>query len=333
MEHTTPSHNLVVNVSPHIHSGASVPTIMLDVLIALIPATTMALFFFGWDAARLIGACLLTCLLIEWACRKLMKRDNTLLDFSAMVTGLLLALNLPPALPTWMAVVGSIFAIAIVKQVFGGLGYNVFNPALAARAFMLISFTGAMTTWSASGWAGLDAVTTATPLGFAKEAIKSGEAIPFTFSSQMLNTFLFGNVNGCIGETSALALLIGGAYLMLKRVITWHIPAAYLGSVALVAAVLQVCSPATALPVAFHLLSGGLFLGAFFMATDMVTSPLTHKGMIVFGLGCGVLTMIIRVVPSGAYPEGASFAILIMNAFTPLINRATRNRTYGTVKR
>lgn len=320
---------LTVSSSPHTHSGESVERIMLDVLIALLPAAAAACWFFGMKAATLIVVCVGVSLLTEWGCRKLMGRPNTLTDLSAGVTGLLLALNLPPDLPVWMAAVGSVFAIAIAKQVFGGLGYNPFNPALAARAFMLISFTAAMTTWSASGWIGADAVTTATPLGMAKEAVKNGEAV-FNFTPLMLNSFFFGNVNGCIGETSAAALLLGGMYLMFRRVISWHIPGMYLGTVALFAAVLNLVAPANSMPVAFHLLSGGLFLGAFFMATDMVTSPVSRKGMIVFGIGCGVLTMIIRVVPSGSYPEGVSFAILIMNAFTPLINRATRNRPFGT---
>jgi len=322
---------MVVSSSPHAHSGESVERIMLDVVIALLPAAGAACWFFGWDAARLIAVCVATCLGAEWLCRKAMARENTLSDFSAAVTGLLLAFNLPPSLPSWMAVAGSLFAIGIAKQVFGGLGYNPFNPALAARAFLLISFTGPMTTWTKSAWTGLDAMTTATPLGMAKEALKAGQPLPFTFSPDMLNDFFFGNINGCLGETSALALLAGGAYLMFRRVISWHIPAAYLGSVAFYAAVMRFVSPETSLPVAFHLLSGGLFLGAFFMATDMVTSPLTRRGMLIFGVGCGVLTMLIRTVKSGAYPEGVSFAILIMNAFTPLINRATRNRVFGTV--
>lgn len=320
---------LTVSSSPHTHSGESVERIMLDVLIALLPAAAAACWFFGMKAAMLIVVCVGVSLLTEWSCRKIMGRPNTLTDLSAGVTGLLLALNLPPDLPVWMAAAGAVFAIAIAKQVFGGLGYNPFNPALAARAFMLISFTAAMTTWSVSGWIGADAVTTATPLGMAKEALKNGQAV-FEFTPQMLNTFFFGNVNGCIGETSAAALLLGGMYLMFRRVVSWHIPGMYLATVAVFATVLNLVAPANSMPVAFHLLSGGLFLGAFFMATDMVTSPVSRKGMVVFGIGCGVLTMIIRVVPSGSYPEGVSFAILIMNAFTPLINRATRNRPFGT---
>jgi electron transport complex protein RnfD len=311
---------------------------MWDVVMALSPALLAAIFFFGLDALRLVGVCVATCLLTEWGCRKLMQRPNTLSDWSAVVTGILLAFNLPPGLPTWMAVAGSVFAIAIAKQVFGGLGYNPFNPALAARAFMLISFTGAMTTWSKSAWPSLltghpvDAVTTATPLGFIKEAMKSGASLP-NFTSQSLQDFFLGNINGCIGETSALALLLGAGYLLYRKVITWHIPVAYILTVFVYAAILRHFWPNESITPLAHVLSGGLFLGALFMATDMVTSPVTKRGMLVFGIGCGVITMLIRTSKTGAYPEGVSFAILIMNAFTPLINRVTRNKVFGTVEK
>ncbi len=335
MKPEAPPAPFIVSSSPHIHSGASVERIMLDVLIALTPALLAALWFFRLDAARLTAVCVATCLLAEWLCRKAMRRAGSLSDLSAAVTGLLLAFNLPPALPSWMAVAGSLFAICIAKQVYGGIGYNPFNPALAGRAFMLISFTGAMTSWSSSPWIQkltADAATTATPLGFAKESLKAGHPFP-AFPPSLLTDFFLGNMNGCIGETSALALLLGAAYLLVRKVITWHIPAAYLLTVAAYAAVLHACSPGTSVPPLFHLLSGGLLLGAFFMATDMVTTPVTKSGMLVFGAGCGVLTMLIRTVKTGAYPEGVSFAILIMNAFTPLINRATRHRVFGTVKK
>ncbi|MDD4103320.1 MAG: RnfABCDGE type electron transport complex subunit D [Kiritimatiellae bacterium] len=336
----------IISSSPHTHCGASVERIMLDVVIALLPAFAAALWFFRLDALRLTTVCVATCLLAEWVCRKAMRRVNSISDLSAVVTGMLLAFNLPPALPSWMAAAGSLFAIVVAKQVFGGLGYNPFNPALAGRAFMLISFTGAMTTWSASEWilkvrwaaadaatkateTLVDAATSATPLGYAKEALKAGKDLPF-FDLSLLREFFLGNVNGCIGETSALALLIGAAYLLVRKVITWHIPAAYLLTVLIYAAVLRLAAPATSLPPLMHLVSGGLMLGAFFMATDMVTTPVTRRGMLVFGIGCGIITMLIRTVNSGAYPEGVSFAILVMNAFTPLINRATRNRVFGS---
>ena len=337
MKPESPTDLYIVSSSPHTHSGESVERIMLDVVIALIPAFLAACWFFRLEAVRLTAVCVGTCLLTEWLCRKAMRRASTLSDSSAVITGLLLAFNVPPSLPSWMAVAGSVFAIAIAKQVFGGLGYNPFNPALMGRAFMLISFTGAMTTWSQSPWlqkvagSAPDAVTTATPLGIVKEALKAGQPLP-VFDTSLLPDFFFGNMNGCIGETSALALLIGAAYLLYRKVISWHIPAAYLLTVLVYAAALRAVSPATSIPPLFHLLSGGLILGAFFMATDMVTTPLTRRGMLVFGVGCGVLTMVIRTVKTGAYPEGVSFAILIMNAFTPLINRATRNRVFGTKK-
>jgi len=337
MKPEAPADLYVVSSSPHAHSGASVERIMWDVVIALMPAMLAAVWFFRLDALRLVGVCVAACLLTEWGCRKLMKRPSALSDWSATVTGILLAFNLPPSLPTWMAVVGSVFAIAVAKQVFGGLGYNPFNPALAGRAFMLISFTGAMTTWSNSSWMQTDATTAATPLGFIKDTIKGVEA-PEGFAGlntpQVVSDFFFGNVNGCIGETSALALLIGAGYLLYRRVITWHIPVAYLVSVFVYALILQYASPANAtIPPLAHVLTGGLFLGAFFMATDMVTSPVTKRGMLIFGVGCGVITMLIRTSKTGAYPEGVSFAILIMNAFTPLINRFTRHRVFGAVKK
>lgn len=334
MKPPAPSELFIVSSSPHAHSGASVERIMFDVLLALTPALLAACWFFGLEALRLTATCVAACLLTEWFCRKAMRRANTLSDLSATVTGVLLAFNLPPTLPTWMAVAGSAFSIGIAKQVFGGIGYNPFNPALAGRAFMLISFTGAMTTWSASPWvqkAAVDAATTATPLGVAKEALKSGHALPL-LPTDLLADFFLGNVNGCIGETSALALLLGAAYLFARRVITWHIPAAYLLTAFAYAAILHAAAPDTSLPPLFHLLSGGLILGACFMATDMSTTPVTPRGMIVFGVGCGVITMLIRTVKTGVYPEGVSFAILIMNAFTPLINRATRSRIFGTKK-
>ena len=297
---------LLVGSSPHIHAPGDISTIMRDVVIALVPALVASVVFFGLRALALVATCVATCVLGEWLCRRAMGRANTVGDLSAVVTGLLLAFNLPPTLPFWMAVLGSLFAIVVAKQVFGGLGYNPFNPALIGRAFLLVSFTGAMTTWTATAPFAPDAVTTATPLGLAKEALRAGLPPP-----------------------SAIAIVLGACYLRARKVITWHTPAAYLATVALYAAVLRFASPATAMPVSFHLLSGGLMLGACFMATDMVTSPTTHAGKVVFGIGCGLLTMVIRTVKTGAYPEGVSFAILIMNAFVPLINRATAHAVFG----
>lgn len=327
----------IVSTSPHAHSGASVERIMLDVIIALVPALLASFYFFGWNAVRLVLICVVTSVITEAICRKMMKRDLTLLDYSAALTGILLAFNLPPSLPGWMAVVGCVFAIGIAKQVFGGLGYNPFNPALIGRVVLLISFPVAMTKWhralDPTRWSGLslvtDGITTATPLAAAKATTSMGTTL--TFTNDTMLQYMLGNMSGCIGEVSALALLIGGIYLLYRKCISWHTPVAYIGTVALFAAILRVAQPEANMPVLFHLLSGGLMLGAIFMATDMVTTPVTKKGMLIFGFGCGVLTMIIR--RWGGYPEGVSFAILLMNSVTPLINRATRPRVFGKGKK
>ncbi len=330
----------VVSPSPHVHAGTSVKGIMTDVIVAMLPALAFAIFFFGLAAVKLVVTCVLTCMITEVLCRKAMRRDAGVPDLSAVVTGMLLAFNLPPSLPLWQAAIGSVVAIAVAKQVFGGIGYNPFNPALVGRAFLLVSCLGPMTTWHKAGlatrwhWNGFaDAVTTATPLGMVKEAAKAGEGLPFSMDGTTTWQFFIGNMGGCIGEVSALALLLGGAYLLYRRCITWHIPVAYLGTVAVFALVLWGLNPETTMPPQFHLLSGGLMLGALFMATDMVTSPITRRGQLIFGVGCGLLTMIIRIVVKGAYPEGVSFAILLMNATTPLINRATAPRMFGQRKK
>ena len=308
----------LLSSSPHAHGPRTVSGLMLDVIVALLPAFGCAIFFFGLRALFLAGTCIAACLVTEALCRLAMKRENSIGDLSAVLTGLLLALNLPPDLPLWMAAAGGVFAIGICKQAFGGLGYNPFNPALAARAFMLISFTGPMTTWTASTWMGNpEATTTATPLALIK---KGAEGFDWSQAALIKDLFI-GNVNGCIGEVSALALLIGAAYLLYRKVITWHIPVAFIGTVFLYAMFKG------GVPPLVHVLSGGCVLGACFMATDYVTSPITAKGKIVFGVGCGLLTMCIR--SGGGYPEGVSFAILIMNAITPLINRYTQPKPFG----
>ena len=314
---------LILSSSPHAHARNSVSSMMRDVILALMPAAGCAVWLFGMKAVWLIAVCIATSVVTEALCRLMMKRENSIGDLSAVLTGLLLALNLPPDLPLWMAVAGSVFAITVAKQAFGGLGYNPFNPALSARAFMLISFTGAMTTWSfpagyeataaATGATPVDAVTCATPLAL----IKKGDAAQL----DVLKNLLFGNAGGCIGETCAVALLIGAAYLLVRRVITWHIPVSFLATVFIFAFFKG------GVPPVFHVLSGGAILGACFMATDYVTSPITAKGKLVFGVGCGLLTMCIR--SGGGYPEGVSFAILIMNAVTPLINRFTQPKPFG----
>ena len=360
-----PEEILVTSTSPHIHEGSSVRAIMRDVILSLVPCTLAAIGFFGWRAALLIAVCVATCVGTEWLCRRLMGRENSLHDLSAVVTGLLLALTLPVGLPIWQAVLGCVVAIAIAKQLYGGLGYNPFNPALVGRAFLLVSFTATMTAWTPSTWlagsadhafaaaklvkaepvtsastgygakVGADATTTATPLGVVKEGtkfkVKASES--FAYTPDIRRRLFLGNVNGSLGETSALAILLGFAYLLARRVITWHITVSYMVAMAVFAFGLQAFAPFVAMPVDFHLLAGGALFGAVFMATDMVTSPITRWGHVVFGIGCGLLTMIIRVVPSGAYPEGVTFAILIMCALTPLINRATRYQRWGIGKR
>ena len=298
----------ILSSSPHTHSHASVSRIMLDVIIALLPTAAAGIWFFGLPAVWTIATCVSACLVTEAVCRMLMKRDNTIGDLSAVVTGLLLALNLPAGIPLWMAVVGSVFAIFIAKQVFGGLGMNPFNPALAARAFMLISFTGPMTTWlKPFWWRTPEAMTTATPLA--------------TKAHLPLWDLAIGNMPGCIGEVSAVALLIGAIYLLWRRVITWHIPVMFLATV-FVYSLVAGLSPAIE-----QVLTGGVMIGAIFMATDYVTSPTTAKGKLIFGFGCGLICMLIRQF--GSYPEGCSFAILVMNAICPLINRWTQPKPFG----
>ena len=321
----------ILSSSPHTHSHCSVSRIMLDVVIALLPTTAAGIFFFGMPAVWTIAVCVSTCIVTEALCRMAMKRENTLGDLSAVVTGLLLALNLPAGIPLWMAVVGSVFAIGVAKQVFGGIGMNPFNPALAARAFMLISFTGPMTTWlKPFWWRTPDAVTTATPLAamktmFAAEATASatphGLCSAATGGLPAIWNMAVGNIPGCIGEVSAIALAIGAVYLLWRKVITWHIPVSFLATVYVYSLI------AGGAPAMAQVLTGGVMIGACFMATDYVTSPTTGKGKLVFGFGCGLLCMLIRQF--GGYPEGCSFAILIMNALCPLINRFTQPKPSG----
>lgn len=304
---------LVVSSSPHLHSGDSTRGIMLDVLIALLPATAASVLLFGWRAAALIVVCIAACLASEILSRAAMRRPQTVGDLSAAVTGLLLALNLPPTLPLWQAAFGSVVAIVVAKQLFGGLGQNFVNPALAGRLVLLASFPATMNNWIAPAAPFRpDAISSATPL-----ALTEGESVSLT------DLFL-GTHGGSLGETCALALLLGGVYLVVRRVISPRIPLAYIGTVA-VFALLAGENPLV------HVLSGGLLLGAIFMATDYVTSPITPWGKIVYGVGCGLLTMLIRLY--GSLPEGVSFAIVIMNILTPLIERATRSLPFGETRR
>lgn len=309
---------LVVTSSPHVHSPDSVPNAMRDVLIALIPALLAALYFFRLKAALVILTCMISAYLAEVVCLKCMGKQTRPGESSAAITGLLLAFCLPPSLPLWMAALGSIFAIVIAKQLFGGLGQNIFNPALIGRAFLLASFPVAMTTWTAP----LDGMTTASPLGILKEA--TGQALP------SLEQMFFGNVSGSIGETSALALLLGGAWLLYRRQIDWRIPASFLGSAFAGMAVWGGITNQGIWYPFFHLCAGGLLLGAFFMATDWVTTPVTKLGRLLFGIGCGLIVVMIRV--KGGYPEGVAYSILLMNVMTPLLDRYTRARVFGKVE-
>ena len=306
--------NLIVSSAPHVVSPVNTSRIMLDVLIALVPAVAMATFVFGMRALLLTAVCAAACVVFEYAVEKMLKRDVTIGDLSAAVTGVILSLNLPANLPFWMAVVGAFIAIVIVKQLFGGMGQNFANPAITARVALFIGFASAMTNFPLPvAQQTADAVTGATPLAlFAK-----GLEVPSN------GAMFFGTIGGSMGETSALALLIGGAYLIFKKVIEPTIPACFIGTVA-VMAVLTGNDPI------FHVCAGGVMLGAIFMATDYVTSPITTKGKVIFGVGCGLLTMIIRLYAS--YPEGVSFAILIMNILTPHIDNLTIPALNGVPK-
>ena len=314
---------LVLSSSPHFKQKDHISGIMLDVIIALIPAMFAGVYFFGLKALAVIATSVASCVLSEYIYNRIMKKNNTVGDLSATVTGILLALTLPPAIPLWMVVIGGAFAIVIVKQLYGGLGKNFMNPALAARCFMIVAWAGAMTTFSEPFMP--DAVSSATPLAVLKGT--STGAVP-----GLMQGFL-GAKSGCIGETSALALIIGFLYLLIKRVVDWKIPLAYIVSFGVLMYLFGANPTELAKEefVLMHILCGGLLLGAFFMATDYVTTPNTSLGMIIFGLGCGILTFAIRTF--GGYPEGTSFAIILMNVATPLIERFTIPKAFGEVKK
>ncbi len=308
------------------HSGDSVPRNMYGVCIALVPALLASLWFFGVGAAIVIVTSVVSCLFFEWAITKFMLRRDAscVLDGSAMVTGLLLGFNLPSNLPVWIIIIGALVAIGIGKMTFGGLGQNPFNPALVGRVFLLISFPVQMTSWPVPGNVTqyVDATTGATPLALVAMG-KVNELPP-------AGDLLLGNIGGSLGEVSALCLLIGCAFLLWRRIITWHIPVSILGTVFVFSGLLYLANPNVYPDPVTSLLIGGLMLGACFMATDYVTSPMTHKGQVIYGICIGLLTVIIRAW--GAYPEGMSFAILIMNAFTPLINNYCKPKRFGEVK-
>jgi electron transport complex protein RnfD len=302
---------------------------MYRVVYAMIPALFWSVFVFGIDALRVTLIAVTACLAFEYLIQKyLMKVTPSVTDGSALVTGILLAFNVPADIPWWIIVIGSLAAIGIGKLSFGGLGSNIFNPALVGRVFLLISFPVQMTSWPVNRLAEVDSVTSATPLGIIKEALSSGT--PVSQIAQDLpaaSDMLLGNIGGSLGEISALMLILGGLYMLYKKVITWHIPVSIIASVGIIATIFWGADPQTYVNPLFHLLTGGLMLGAIFMATDMVSSPMTPKGQIIYGVGIGVITISIRLF--GAYPEGISFAILIMNAFTPLINTYVKPKRFG----
>jgi len=329
---------LIVSLSPHAHGTDTVEKNMYGVIIALMPALLVSFYFFGIGSAIVCATSVAACVFFEWAINKFMLKNErtTVCDGSAILTGLLLGFNLPSNLPIWIIIIGALFAIGVAKMTFGGLGNNLFNPALVGRAALLVAFPAQMTTWPKVGELGLDAATGATPLAIMKEAIKSGDAsvldkLPSSFDLLIGNHAStvegFGG-GGALGEVCALALLLGLAYMLWKKIITWHIPVSIIGTVFVFAGICHLASPAYADPFSV-ILSGGLMLGAIFMATDYVTSPMTAKGQLIYGVAIGFLTVVIR--NWGAYPEGMSFAILIMNAFTPLINTYVKPKRFGEV--
>jgi electron transport complex protein RnfD len=326
------SNLLNISPSPHTHGRETTKKLMYGVVLALMPAFFISVFYFGIGAVIVTATSVASCIIFEYLIQRfILKKPLSITDGSAMVTGILLAFNLPSNIPVHIIVIGSLVAIGIAKMTFGGLGNNPFNPALVGRVFMLISFPVQMTRWPVpegfkTGYT--DAITGATPLAIIKEGIKNGESlsslmgkIPTTF-----NMFI-GKMGGSMGEVAAFALLLGFAYMLYKKIITWHIPVSIIGTVAIFTTILWMLNPETNANPMFHVLAGGVLLGAIFMATDYVTSPMNPKAMIIYGIGIGFLTVIIRVY--GAYPEGVSFAILIMNAFVPLMNTYIKPKRFG----
>ncbi len=323
---------LRVSPSPHIYTDESVPRLMYTVLLALMPALAAAIYYFGMGAIIVTVTSVASCVIFEYLIQRyVLKETPSITDGSALVTGVLLAFNLPANLPIWIIIIGSLVSIGIGKMTFGGLGKNPFNPALVGRAFLLISFPTHMTTWplpKGFNTSYIDAATGATPLTLLQDGVRNGKSVS-ALMDQMPSTskLFFGFMGGSLGEVCAFALILGFIILVWKRIISWHIPVSIITTVALLSGLLWLSNPEQYADPVFHLLTGGIFLGAIFMATDYVTSPMTVKGMWVFGIGIGVLTVIIRAF--GSYPEGVSFAILIMNAFVPLLNRYFPPKRYG----
>jgi len=328
----------VISLSPHEKGSYTVKKVMWGVVIALVPAFISSIMNFGVRAVIVTAVAVFTCVFAEYLIQKfLLKCEVTAFDGSAAITGILLAFNLPSSIPLWQVVVGSIVAIAVAKMAFGGLGKNPFNPALVGRGFMLMSFPVDMTTWPIPGktiftWdiaSKIDSLTAATPLGIVKEGLKNGEQVSaLTARLPELWDLFLGTVGGSLGETSALAILIGGVYLIYRKIITWHIPFFYLATIFVFTGISWLMNDTASMNPVFHILSGGVMLGAFFMMTDMVTSPMSLKGQIVFAVGAGIIASAIRLY--GAYPEGCMFSILIMNAFVPLIDKYIKPKKFGT---
>ena len=320
---------LIVSPSPHIHSKDSTKSLMLDVVIALIPAVICSVVFYGWQELLVLGVSVASCVLLEWAITKYMlKKPSTVGDFSAVITGILLALNVPYTTPWWVIVIGSIVAVGVAKMTFGGIGQNIWNPALVGRVFLLVSFPTYMTTWSQpQGLFGVDAVSGPTPLGAIQEGLMQGSSVQELTSAYNYRDLLFANLGGSAGEVCALALLVGFVYLCCRRVIKPWITLSIFATVALTSLIFWSVDPTRFTDPLFNLLTGGLILGACFMATDYVTSPMSLWGGVVFGVGIGFLTMMIRYF--GSYPEGVSFAILIMNSVVPLLNMWFHQKKFG----
>lgn len=322
---------LIVSSSPHVRTNKDTSYIMKQVVIALLPATLAALFFFRLSALNVIFFCVTGSVGAEFLCQKISKQESTIGDFSAVVTGLLLAFNVPASLPWWMCLLGAAFAIIVVKMVFGGIGNNFVNPALAARAFLLASFPVAMTLWTRTGvnWVSsgnIDAYTTATPLSFLKAG--SNGVSSLADSGISISNMLIGNIGGCIGETSVVLIILGGLYLMYKGIINYVIPTFYICTVAILMFILGGFNFTF---VIYELLAGGLMLGAFFMLTDYTTSPMTKKGQIIYAVLAGLITTVIRLY--GGYPEGVSYSILLVNIMTPLIDKYTKTKVFGEVSK
>lgn len=324
---------LIVSPSPHIHGDQSTKRLMLDVIIALVPSLLVSIYFFGFSAIKLALVGVASCIAVEYVIQKfIMKTKVTINDYSAAVTGLLLALNLPPNSPWWITLIGAIVAIGVTKMTFGGLGQNIFNPALVGRVFLLVSFPVIMTDFTTpQSWfrSGIDATTGATPLALVKEGLAAGKTLPEIYSQYDFSymEMLFTRIGGSIGEISALALIAGFIYLLVRRVIRPHITLSIIGTIAVFSGILWLADPNHYTDPLFNILTGGVLLGAIFMATDYVTSPMSTKGMVIYGIGIGILTVLIR--DFGSYPEGISFAILIMNSTVPLLNKYIKPRRFA----